>query len=93
MAMVRYTVLDGAVLAEKRMGVRREYVLDPLCSTTAMLDSNQTLTDTFSYWPYGEEQARTGTTTMPFRCVGTLGEPCTGDGAGAATRRVRRVLR
>lgn len=69
----RYTVIDGEVIAEKRDGVRREYVPDPQGSTIALLDDTQTKTDTFSYWPYGEEASRTGTTPTPLRFVGTLG--------------------
>jgi RHS repeat-associated protein len=37
------------------------------------LDSSQAETDTFAYWPYGEEVSRTGTTNTPFTFVGTLG--------------------
>jgi RHS repeat-associated protein len=73
MATVRYTVVDGEVIAEKRGGVRRCYVPDPLGSTVALLDNTQTQTDTFTYWPYGEVKTRTGTTTTPFQFVGTLG--------------------
>src|SRR5438477_8650243 len=74
MAMrVRYTVIDGEVVCEKRSGVERDYVPDPLGSTVALLDSTQTQTDTFTYWPYGEERTRTGTTATPFRFVGTEG--------------------
>ena len=69
----RYTVIDGEVIAEKRGGVRKEYVPDPLGSTVALLDNAQTQTDTFAYWPYGEEANRTGTTPAPFRFVGTQG--------------------
>src|SRR5713226_5285447 len=74
MAMkVRYTVIDGEVIAEKRSGVRKLYVPDPLGSTMALLDNTQTQTDTFSYWPYGEERSGAPTTPTPFRYVGTLG--------------------
>lgn len=73
MAVVRYTVANGEIIAEKRNGVRRSYVPDPLGSTIALLDNTQTKTDTFSYWPYGEVQSRTGTTATPFQFVGTLG--------------------
>ncbi|GAB4453130.1 MAG: hypothetical protein OHK0029_05310 [Armatimonadaceae bacterium] len=67
MGTVSYTVVNGRVLSEKRNGVRRQYVPDPLGSTTALLDNTQTKTDTFSYYPYGEEASRTGTTpTLPF---------------------------
>jgi len=69
----RYTVVDGEVIAEKRSGVRHQLVPDPLGSTMALLDNTQTQTDTFTYWPYGEEQSRTGTTATPLRFVGTLG--------------------
>ena len=69
----RYTVANGEVIAEKRGGVRKTYVPDPLGSTIALLDNTQTKTDTFSYWPYGELKSRTGTTATPFRFVGTLG--------------------
>ncbi len=74
MAMkARYTVIDGEIIAEKRGGVRSHYVPDPLDSTVALLDSTQAQTDTFSYWPDGENNARTGTTATPFRFVGAGG--------------------
>jgi len=69
----RYTVVIGEVIAEKRGGVRRCYVPDPLGSTIALLDSTQTKTDTWEYWPYGEVRVRTGTTATPLQYVGTLG--------------------
>ena len=50
---VRYTVIDGEVVSEKRSGVERDYVPDPLGSTVALLDNTQAQTDTFAYWPYG----------------------------------------
>jgi RHS repeat-associated protein len=73
MGTVRYSVLDGEIIAEKRNGVRSLYVPDPLGSTVALLDNTQTKTDTFSYWPYGEDTHLTGTTPTPFRYVGTKG--------------------
>jgi RHS repeat-associated protein len=73
MPTVTYTVLDGEIVSENRDGVERDYLPDPLGSTVALLDSNQAKTDTFQYWPYGEERSRTGTTPTPFRFGGTLG--------------------
>lgn len=73
MSTVRYTVLNGEVVAEKRNNARRLYTPDPLGSTVALLDNTQTKTDTFSYWPYGEQSARTGTTPTPFMYVGSAG--------------------
>lgn len=70
---VRYTTIDGEVIAENRNGVYKTYVPDPLGSTVAMLDKTQTQTDTFSYWPYGEVNTRTGITPTPFQFVGTRG--------------------
>src|SRR5437879_1901250 len=74
MAMkARYTVINGEVVAEKRNGVRRLYTPDPLGSTIALIDNTQTITDTFQYWPYGEESGRTGTTAIPLRHGGVKG--------------------
>jgi RHS repeat-associated protein len=73
MATVRYTTLNGEIVAEKRSGVRRLYQPDPLGSTVGLVDSTQAQTDSFSYWPYGQERARTGSTPTPFRYVGTAG--------------------
>jgi RHS repeat-associated protein len=73
MGTVRYTTINGEIIAEKRNGVRRTYVPDAIGSTVALLDNTQTKTDTFSYWPYGEEKQRTGSTPTPFRFVGTYG--------------------
>jgi RHS repeat-associated protein len=73
MGSVRYEVINGQLIAEKRNGVRRLYVPDPLGNTIALLDNTQAQTDTFTYWPYGEERIRTGTTATPFRYWGVLG--------------------
>lgn len=54
MPTVRYTTINGEVIAEKRNGARRLYVPDPLGSTVALLDNTQTQVDTATYWPYGE---------------------------------------
>lgn len=74
MAMkARYSVIDGEIIAEKRDGVRKMYMPDPLGSTRALLDSSQTKTDTMNYWPYGEIRTRTGSTETPFLYAGLQG--------------------
>src|SRR5687767_9197518 len=73
MGTVRYTSLDGEIIAEKRNGVRRSYLPDAIGSTLALLDNTQTQTDTFTYWPYGEVKNRTGSTATPFGYGGTMG--------------------
>lgn len=69
----RYTVLDGEVIAQERGGVRHQLVPDPLGSTVALFDDSGNKTDTFQYWPYGESAGRTGTTSTPFKYVGSFG--------------------
>jgi RHS repeat-associated protein len=73
MPTVRYTSFAGEIVGENRAGVKRDYVPDPLGSTVALLDNAQTKTDTFIYWPYGEERSRTGTTATPMRFAGGAG--------------------
>lgn len=70
---VRYTTVNGKVIAEKRNGVRSFYVADSLGSTVALIDNTQTITDTFEYWPYGEVRTKTGTNPTPLKFVGTQG--------------------
>ena len=88
MGVVNYTVVNGEVLAENRDGARHWYVPDPLGSTVALLDNTQSQTDTFTYWPCGEERTRTGTTATPFRFVGTVGYYRDNANRGYVRRRV-----
>jgi len=73
MPVTRYLTVDGEILSEKRGSAKRDYLPDPLGSTVALLDSTQTKTDSYTYWPYGEDWKSSGTTNTPFRFVGTLG--------------------
>src|SRR5579872_6038788 len=90
MPTVRYTVMDGQIIAEKRNGVRKEYVPDAIGSTVALLDKTQTKTDTFSYWPYGEVASRGGSTPTPFQFIG--GRGVFGDGLGRNYARARLLM-
>ena len=74
MAMkARYTVINGEVISEKRGANHRTYVPDANGNTVALVDDGGTVTDTFTYWPYGEVKSRTGTTPTPFQFGGTNG--------------------
>jgi RHS repeat-associated protein len=73
MAVVNYTVANGEIIAETRGAVRSLYTPDPQGNTIALFDATQTKTDTWTYLPYGEVKARTGTTPTPFQYGGTLG--------------------
>ena len=53
--------------------VERFYHYDGESSTRDLTDANETVTDTFIYTAYGEEVARTGTTTNPFGYKGAVG--------------------
>ncbi|MGV3618150.1 MAG: RHS repeat domain-containing protein [Fimbriimonas sp.] len=70
---VTYATLEGEIVSESRGGLRKDYLPDPLGSTSALLDSLQAMVDVWSYWPYGERKTRIGTTPTPFQFVGTRG--------------------
>lgn len=70
MATTTYTVVNGEVLEENRGGTIRGYVPDVMGSTIALLNSSQTMTDTWVYWPFGEVKTRTGSTQTPFAFQG-----------------------
>lgn len=73
MATVRYTNIEGQIAAESRGGSRRSYAADALGSTVALIASDQTASDAFSYWPFGGLKSRTGSTATAFRFVGARG--------------------
>ncbi|MCB8933075.1 MAG: hypothetical protein M9921_14390 [Fimbriimonadaceae bacterium] len=75
MAMsVRYTNINGQIVAEKRSGTRKFYSSDALGSTVALY-SGLTKTDSFTYWPYGETRTSSGSTPTKYKFVGNLGMP------------------
>lgn len=73
MPTVRYTNVNGQIIAEKRGGSRSFNGADPLGSTAVLYDSSGNATDTFSYWPYGEVRNSTGSTATPFKFCGIWG--------------------
>jgi RHS repeat-associated protein len=89
---VSYLSVEGEILSETRNGVERDYLPDPLGSTAALLDSSQTKTDTYFYWPYGETRSHMGTSQTPFTWVGTKGYYSDESGAYARARTVDKAL-
>ncbi len=74
MAMsVVYTTFDGEIVHENRGGVASFYAPDTMGSTVALLNSSGVVTDTYSYWPYGEIQSHVGSSLTPFGFLGTIG--------------------
>ena len=63
----------GELLSQKRSGVTSYFHYDGQYSTRNLTDSAEDVTDTFIYTAYGEEVARTGTTTNPFGYKGAAG--------------------
>ena len=73
MATTNYLTFGDEIVYENRAGTERDYMRDPIGSTAALLDNTQTQTDTFFYWPYGEQRTRTGTSATPFLYIGGFG--------------------
>ena len=73
MPTTTYTIIQGEVLSENRNGIERAYLSDVIGSTMALTDSSQAITDTFAYWPFGEQMAHTGASTTPWRFLGVYG--------------------
>ena len=66
-------VLEGEVVGHVKGSEKRDYIVDPLGAVVAYLNSSQTLTDQFEYWPYGELVTEVETEVQPFLWVGSLG--------------------
>ena len=69
----RYTVIEGEIISQTRGAARRECGPDANGNTVALINDSSTVTDTFTYWPYGEVKTRTGTTPTPFQFGGGAG--------------------
>jgi len=54
-------------------GYRRHYLYDGLGSTRQLLNDAQNTTDTYSYEAFGNSMGSTGTTSNPYKYVGSLG--------------------
>lgn len=70
---VWYANFGGRIVGEKRTDAPSSYMRDELGSTSALWDSAQAVTDSWTYWPWGEVAARSGTNPTPLQVLGTLG--------------------
>jgi RHS repeat-associated protein len=74
MAMsVTYTNFCGQIVHENRNGTESFYAPDTLGSTAMLLSPAGVVTDTYTYWSYGEIADHNGSSTTPLTFVGTLG--------------------
>lgn len=68
-----YYVYGIGLISEETANVPSYYHFDNRGSTIALTSSNETITDTFEYGPYGELISRTGTLDVLFRYNGKFG--------------------
>jgi hypothetical protein len=57
----------------RRQNTTYHYMLDALGSVRKLTDANQATTDSYSYEAFGSIVASSGSTTNPYRYVGSLG--------------------
>ena len=71
---VAYTIDPGGhLISQRRSGATSYHLYDLLGSTRKFLDSGQTVTDSYSYYAFGEVRTYSGSTPNPFRFVGQFG--------------------
>jgi len=82
--VVGYTLSDdvyGDLVSQRRSGASRFFHFDALGSTDRLTDANAGVTDSYTYYAFGQQRASSGTTTNPYRYVGRLGYYSNGTGA------------
>jgi RHS repeat-associated protein len=65
--------LYGDLISQRRLGVSRYSLFDPLGSASRLTDGTQSVTDSYLFKGFGEALLPTGATTNPFTFVGRLG--------------------
>jgi RHS repeat-associated protein len=63
----------GDVVSQRRSGVSRYFLFDPLGSTSRLTDGGQNVTDSYLLKGFGESLLAAGPTTNPFQYVGREG--------------------
>jgi RHS repeat-associated protein len=72
----RYTLTPddlGLLVAQRRNGTSAFYHGDALGSAVGLTDTDETLTDSYRYFAFGDTLTSSGSTVNPFRFVGQLG--------------------
>ncbi len=69
---------DGVLLSISSGGVTRNYALDQLGSITGLITTGGSLSDTYSYDPWGRSNGSRGTAYNPHRYTGTYLDGATG---------------
>ena len=63
----------GDLLSQRRSGASSFYHFDALGSTDRLTNAAGTVTDSYTYYAFGQDRASSGTSTNPYRYVGRLG--------------------
>jgi RHS repeat-associated protein len=66
-------VLYGNLISQRRSGTTSFYLFDGLGSTTQLVNSTGTVTDSYLYDSFGDALLTSGSTVNPFRYVGRVG--------------------
>lgn len=74
-----YTTGTNGLVSQRRNGVSRFHHFDGLGSTRQLTDSNQTITDTYSFDAYGNITSQGGSSINPAKYVGSQGYYGDGD--------------
>jgi RHS repeat-associated protein len=73
---VIYTLSPGVygdLVSQRRSGVSRYFLFDPLGSASRLTDGNQNVTDSYLFKAFGESLLAVGPTTNPFQFLGRVG--------------------
>lgn len=63
----------GPLVSQRRSGTSRFYLADEIGTVHGLLDSSQSLTDSYVFGAFGDPVSSSGSTTNPHRFVGGLG--------------------
>ncbi|MHB8638094.1 MAG: RHS repeat domain-containing protein [Fimbriimonadaceae bacterium] len=63
----------GDLISQRRSGVSRYFLFDPLGSASRLTDGSQNVTDSYLFKAFGESLLAAGPTTNPFQFVGKQG--------------------
>ena len=61
------------LISMRRGGATSHYLYDQIGSTRKLINSGETVTDTYQYEAFGNLKSSTGSTTNPYQYVGSLG--------------------
>ncbi len=73
MAYATYTFFEGELVTVMHEGRRRDVATDPQGSVVHLMTSFFVLSNSLTYWPYGEQRTKSGGINIPFHYIGAHG--------------------